>query len=89
LDEINFKNSSINDLYTSLNNLEQKRNKIQEELNVIKSNYDTQILEKIANMDSIAEKTQQDRLAKTDELAGLDNEIKQIQSKILANDKFK
>lgn len=89
IDDINLKNSSINDLYTSLNNLEQKRSKIQYEIDDIKRNYDTQILEKIANMDSVAEKTQQERLAKTNELALLDNEIKKLQNDILTNDKFK
>jgi len=89
LDEINLKNSAINDLYTSLNNAEQKRNQIQNELDIIKSNYDTQVLEKIANMESDAIKTQQERSSKTDELASLNSQIKNIQTTILANDKFK
>lgn len=89
MDNINKEDSDINLLYTDLKNLEDRKYNIQSDLDSIKRNYDTAILEKIANMESEALKMQQERSQKLAQLAEYNKKIQDIQAKILVNDKFK
>jgi len=88
-DVINAKNSDINTLYTTLYTIEQKRDTLQYEINNLKQNYDTAVLEKIANMESEALKMQQEMSQKQTQLADYNRQIQSIQSQILANTTFK
>lgn len=88
-DVINAKTSDINALYTTLNTLEQKRDTLQYEMNNLKQNYDTAVLEKIANMESEAVKMQQEKIQKQTQLAEYNKQIQDIHTQILANSTFK
>lgn len=70
-------------LFKNLSDNEETRNKLQYELNDIKQNYDTAILEKIATNDTNITDIKQKRESKIAELNKIENNIKEINGKIL------
>lgn len=82
--EIAEQSTDLRALFDERNGLQAKENNLQSELNQIKGNYDTSLLEKIANMPSSADEMQQTRKEKAQEILDFQKQVREVEERIKA-----
>lgn len=83
------KSADLQLFFTTRDEYITRQRNIQSELNDLKGNYDTAILEKIANMPSSANEMQNTRRDKASELLDIQRKIKDIDTQVLSNNEYK
>jgi hypothetical protein len=83
------KSADLQSFFTTRDEYTTRQRNIQSELNDLKGNYDTAILEKIADMPSSANEMQNTRRDKASELLDIQRKIKDIDTQVFSNNEYK